>query len=75
MSQEAAVKFVSIMTWCRKHPDWYAQIRERYTLTEQLPELIRAAAENGYGEFTEQEYHKAVEEVQEAGSVTFIESY
>ncbi len=69
MSQEAALKFVTDMTWCGKAPDWYAQIRDKYKLeqkSERIQELSRVAAENGYGEFTEQEYDKAVEEVQAA---------
>jgi hypothetical protein len=37
-------------------PDWYKQLKEKGCTTE---ELIRAAAENGYGEFTEQEYNEA----------------
>jgi hypothetical protein len=76
MSQDAALKFVHDMTWGGKRPDWYAQILKRYPeyragqMPELMPELnrelIRAAAENGYGEFTEQEYYEANKEVQEA---------
>ncbi len=55
MSQEAANKFVWTMTW-KTQPDWYKQLKEKGCTTE---ELIRAAAENGYGEFTEQEYNEA----------------
>ncbi len=55
MSQEAANKFVWTMTW-KTQPDWYKQLKEKGCTTE---ELIRAAAENGYGEFTEEEYNES----------------
>ena len=37
-------------------PNWYKQLQEKGYTTE---ELIRAAAENGYSEFTEEEYNDA----------------
>lgn len=69
MSREAAYKFVRTMTFGAQ-PDWYVQLVDWYNQHEgkscTTEEIIRAAAENGYGEFTEQEYHEVVEEIQEA---------
>ena len=43
-------------------PDWYKQLNEKGRTTE---ELIRAAAENGYGEFTEEEYNESISRSQD----------
>lgn len=69
MSQEAADRFFMFtiawesqpdpktVSWKPEpKPDWYKQLNEKGCTTE---ELIRAAAENGYGEFTEEEYNES----------------
>jgi hypothetical protein len=62
MSEEAANKFVWTIVW-ETNPDWYKKLEKNGYTTE---ELVRAAAENDYGEFTEEEYNESMERMQEA---------